>query len=191
MQTNPTKLIVIPGHAAFKQTVTLPLPSDITQDELWVLQSFQMGEPPFYIEHIKKGIELADQNSLLIVSGGRTRAESGKFWSEAKTYAKIAQSLTSEPLQLALEEYARDSYQNLKYSVRKFKSLTGVMPEKVQVVGWAFKADRYKFHADTLGISDIFEYIGVNNPDANDLAGAVKGELSTLEAFKTTPLGAY
>lgn len=37
-------------------------------DENWFLQPFQKGEPPIYIEHIRRGIVLAnhDPKSLLI-----------------------------------------------------------------------------------------------------------------------------
>ncbi|MDB5180592.1 MAG: hypothetical protein JWO54_350, partial [Candidatus Saccharibacteria bacterium] len=129
-----TKLIIVPGHASFKEDVTLPLSAKVDDDSLWALQSFQAGEPGFYIKHIKKGLELTDEDSLLMFSGGRTRAASGKFWSEAKTYSEIAKLLSTKAPHAVLEEYARDSYQNLDYSLREFKSITGAMPTKVFVV---------------------------------------------------------
>ena len=189
MHNKPTELIIVPGHAAFKKEVSLPLPSDIEKDDLWVLQSFQAGEPPFYIEHIKSALELADNASIVVFSGGRTRLESGRAWSEAKTYYEIAKLLSPKLPRVELEEYARDSFQNLDYSVRKFKSLTCTMPTKIFVVGWAFKAERYHVHAKTLGVTDTFEYLGVNNPSEDDLQGALKGERATLEQFEVTPRG--
>ena len=190
MDTEPTKLIIVPGHAAFKKEVALPLPPNVENDDLWVLQSFQASEPHFYIEHIKKGLELIDEKSLLIFSGGRTRAAAGEFWSEAKTYSEIAKSFSPKASHAVLEEYARDSYQNLEYSLLKFKSLTGYTPSKVLVVGWSFKADRYKFHADTLGIpTKYFQYVGVNNPTESELDDALRGELKTLNEFKAAPFG--
>ncbi len=85
-------LVLVAGHAAFKSTVT-GVPNDPESDDSWVLQDFQIGEPPFYLEHIRRGVVLAANNpvALLVFSGGRTRHESGP-WSEAKTYHEVAMS---------------------------------------------------------------------------------------------------
>src|SRR5689334_18195472 len=84
-------LIVVAGHAPFKESV-VSVPTNPERDEAWVLQSFQRGEPPLYIEHIRHGVDLLhrDPEALLIFSGGFTRTEAGLRWSEAETYAALA-----------------------------------------------------------------------------------------------------
>lgn len=176
------------------------VPDDPEQDRYWVLQSFQQTEPPYYIEHIRKGAELAaeDPSSLLIFSGGRTREEAG-HWSEAATYQAIAEhykywqqdgDYKSLLARVALESFARDSFENLQYSLYRFYQLTGDYPKHITVVGWSFKAPRFDHHRETLGIPESkFTYIGCNNPA--DLPSALKGEEKTLNQFKHDPTGSH
>ncbi len=88
---NFENLIIVAGHAAFKEGIA-SCPHNPGKDEHWVLQSFQHGEPPYYIEHIQKGVELLQKDplSLLVFSGGRTRKEAG-HWSEAASYKSVAE----------------------------------------------------------------------------------------------------
>jgi hypothetical protein len=181
-------LIIVPGHASFLAEVQLPLPADIEDDAYWALRDFQKGEPRYYIEHIKKGLELADDDSLLVFSGGRTRLESGQLWSEARTYAEIANTFPNQPPHVALEEYSRDSLQNLEFSSRKFASLYGHQPLNIYIVGWAFKEERFKRHAEALNIANT-HYIGVNNPPDEKMTDALAGEQRILDDFLETPLG--
>jgi len=191
MEHTVHKLIIVPCHASFKSDTYIPLPEDIENDDYWALQPFQKGEPPFYLEHIREGVKLTDDESLLVFSGGRTREESGRIWSESKTYDEIAKTLPNYVDERAeLEEYARDSFQNLDFSIRKFKHLFGHEPDMIYVIGWKFKEKRFQFHADTLQIRNAsFKYVGVNNPRPEDLAGALIGEEKTLKSFMENPHG--
>jgi hypothetical protein len=188
-------LIIVPGHAAFKDSVR-EVPAEPSDDEYWVLQSFQAGEPAFYIEHIKYGVELVkkDLGSVALMSGGRTRLEAGR-WSEAATYAEIAKACkywkeeeanVSLGGRIGVEIYARDSLENLQNSLYRYYQIIGKYPQRVTVVGWAFKESRFDYHRETLGIPESrFTYVGVNNPP--DLNGALVGENKTLEAFRADP----
>lgn len=197
MKRSLEKLIVVAGHAAFKDDIR-EVPANPERDNYWVLQSFQRGEPPYYIEHIKKGAELAaeDESSLLLFSGGRTRKEAG-HWSEAATYKAIAERFeywAKSPQKImarvALEEFARDSLQNLEFSLYKFYQLTGHYPRYTTVVGWQFKAERFALHRAALNIpKSAFTYVGVNNPE--DIQDALKGEQRALEQFRSDPTGSH
>jgi hypothetical protein len=187
---NIDKLVIVPGHAPFRNSVE-ELPNDFREDRHWVLQEFQKGEPPYYVEHIEAGVKLAEQDdtSLLMFSGGRTRRESER-WSEAATYKAVFDKLrpASSGKNVELEEFARDSFENLKFSLYQFYRKIGRYPIYITVVGWKFKEDRFQLHADTLGIpADRFRYVGVNRPE--DLTGAVKGEEKALADFKADPFG--
>lgn len=201
MKSQPDHLIIVPGHAPFKQGVT-GVPDNVTNDESWVLQSFQHGEPPHYIEHIKTGVELLKEDvaGLLLFSGGRTRPEAGN-WSEAATYKAIAKYChywltdNAEEAQaleerIKLETFARDSFENLECSLYRFYQLLGRYPVRVTVVGWQFKAKRFKFHAQTLNIpKEHFTYVGCNNPD--NVEGAMRGEERALAQFYNDPRGEH
>ena len=73
-------LVLVAGHAAFKSSVS-EVPENAEPDAYWVLQQFQIGEPPFYLEHIRRGVVLAANNpvALLVFSGGRTSASAGNL----------------------------------------------------------------------------------------------------------------
>ena len=190
-------LIIVPGHAAFKANVKADtLPADIAQDELWALQSFQKGEPRFYIEHMHTGVELlqSQPQSLLVPSGGRTRLEAGE-WSEAATNVAVARhygwwskSKNGDRLgdRTVLDEFARDSLENLANGVLRFRQVVGRDPELITVVGWKFKQQRFDLHRQALGIDfDQFIYIGCNDPV--NVRQAMIGETQTLAQFQADP----
>ena len=187
-------LIIVPGHAAFKAEVLISKVEDPGNDEYWVLQDFQKGEPNFYVQHIEAGVNFAkeDKTNLLLFSGGRSRHEAGG-WSEALTYYCIAKhnnywtERNSVAERIHLEEYARDSFENLEFSLYRYYDIVKNYPTHVYVVGWKFKQSRFEFHAKTLGISCDFTYIGCNNPA--DLAAAENGESKTLKQFYDDPRG--
>lgn len=188
----PTNLIIVPAHAAFKETVT-SLPENIEEDSNWALQGFQVGEVSYYIEHIDAGLTLLKQlkDSVLIFSGGRTREDVGE-WTESASYLAVAETLTGWEWtfleRVLLEEYARDSFENLLFSLHAFKDQFGFLPEHIYVTGWKFKKTRYEQHFEALGINTHkYSYVGVNNPE--DLVSAEASEQQTREQFIQYPDG--
>ena len=188
--SNLRNLVIVAGHAVYTGT-DFETPSE---DKNWWLQEFQKGEPAAYIEHIEAGVAEASQDeaSLLVFSGGQTRAEAGPK-SEALSYWQIADvkdwfCYDSVKQRATTEEYARDSLENLLFSIRRFQECSGSLPQRVTVVGWSFKSERFDLHRHALGIPrSRFSYLGVNDPE--DLDGAMKGEANTIAAFKADPLG--
>jgi len=192
--------VVVAGHAPFKASVT-EVPARPEEDDAWVLQFFQAGEPPLYLEHIRRGVELAAANpsALLIFSGGYTRAEAGPRWSEAATYAALAAQMSgwNESLiaRTALEDFSRDSFENLLFSLVRFHEVTGRWPRHFTMVSWAFKERRFNQHRAAIRFpSGRFTFEGRGNPVK--LAAALAGEEETLQAFSkdfygsTDPLAA-
>ena len=194
-------LIVVAGHAPFKETV-LSVPAHPEQDDGWVLQSFQHGEPPLYIEHIRRGVELAwnDPDALLMFSGGYTRSEAGLRWSEAATYAAIARHYrwwteagandsAQVPERYGTEDFSRDSFENLLFSLCRFQEITGHYPDRVTVVSWAFKQPRFDFHRAAIRFpAERFCYERCNEPLLLD--AALAGEAVTFSEFKASRYGA-
>lgn len=194
-ETNIQDLILVAGHAAFKKE-TASVPDHPERDDAWVLQSFQIGEPPFYIEHIRRGVVLLANNpaALLVFSGGHTRPEAGCKWSEAGTYLAIAKHFTwwvpdaSTSLRQGLEArsavegFARDSFENVLFSVCRFWQVVGQYPRNVTVVSWAFKGARFELHRAAIRFpAGRFHFDGFNDP--LDLRAAWKGERAALRDF--------
>jgi len=193
-------LVLVAGHAALKSSVT-EIPNTLESDEWWVLQPFQIGEPPFYLEHIRRGIVLVTNNplALLVFSGGRTRSDAG-HWSEASTYYQIAVSRRwwiPEEMQekrkdvkerTVTEEFARDSFENLLFGICRFQQIVGSYPRIVTVVSWVFKATRFDLHRAAIHFPAIqFRFDGLNEPI--DLIGALAGERKALKSFIEYPFG--
>lgn len=188
-------LIVVAGHAPFKES-TVSVPEHPEDDDPWVLQPFQRGEPPLYIEHIRRGLALLAQDvgALLIFSGGYTRQEAGLRWSEADTYAAIARHFCwwagdeAPEVQrqieshIATEDASRDSFENLLFSICRFQQVTGHYPKGVTLVSWAFKRARFDLHRAAIRFpSARFRFIGFNDP--LDREPAVKNEALTRQDF--------
>jgi hypothetical protein len=198
----PKNLIVVAGHAPFRESV-VSVPENPQRDEAWVLQSFQRGEPPLYIEHIQRGVDLlrADPEALLIFSGGFTRAEAGLRWSEAETYAALARHFNwwatnackrSMPCLAscsATEDFSRDSFENLLFSLCRFQQVTGKYPRRVTMVSWAFKGPRFDMHRAAIRFpAGRFHYEGCNQPLT--LETALRGEAITVREFMENRYGA-
>lgn len=200
-------LILVPGHAPFKSDVK-EIPADIDVlggdsriDDLLVLQDFQKGEGPKYVEHIKTGMELAAEHpdAMLVFSGACTREQGG--WTEAETYEKLAERLAKQIAErtgndkfgnvlpkIRRDEGALDSFQNAFGALAVFEEETGNRPDSTLVVGWDFKEGRFRDHFATLGES--IKYYGVTSPEGEEnKAAALRGEARTVEAFRQDPLG--
>ncbi|MCP4177623.1 MAG: hypothetical protein GY756_07640 [bacterium] len=192
------ELIIVACHAAFKNSTTLPLNSP-ADDNQWVLLPFQKGEPKYYLEHMKYGTELLNQtdNSILIFSGGNTRKESGS-WTEANSYLKSTQyfnlwlnnfkKINDVTRRIFLEEYARDSFENLLFSICRFNEITSSYPEKITLISWSFKKERFTYHAKCINYPlTKFHFPYINNPE--NLLEAISGEKKTVSAFKANYYG--
>jgi hypothetical protein len=183
-------VIIVAGHAVYVGENF----DNVAADRNWYLERFQRGEPRFYIEHIRHGVDLAarDSTSLLVFSGGQTREHAGPR-SEAQSYWLIAEHFRwwSQPdvaRRATTEEFARDSLENVLFGICRFFECVDRYPEKVTVVSWTFKQSRFEFHRDTLRYpKDRFVFAGVNNPD--DLVGAEQGEQRARREFEDDPFG--
>lgn len=163
------ELIIVPGHAI--QWCTERGGTDLLDESCWYLLEYQRGQIPIFLEHIKQAVQLAQDrpNSLLVFSGGQTRAGLGPR-SEGQSYFVLAErlGLLDGPLhdRTVTEQFARDSLENLLFSMCRFRQITGRLPQKVVVVGFPFKARRFvELHRRAVSLSPTaFEYISVSVP---------------------------
>ncbi|GAA6016270.1 hypothetical protein JCM11491_006798 [Sporobolomyces phaffii] len=185
-------LVMIPGHAIWQGCDA----SRSLQDKDWILQDFQKdgNHVKTYLKHITKGAEIAvqDPKALLVFSGGQTRPES--TLTEALSYLRLAKfgnvfsqfmsdkdrklSVGKEFDRVATEDHAMDSYQNLIFSIARFKEFTGHYPSYITIIGYGMKAARFtSLHRRALRWpTTAFTYIGIDNEGetSQDYAGELE-----------------
>jgi hypothetical protein len=203
---NANHLIMVAGHSV---TISGHL-QDAGEDETdWYLLPYQKGKglPQTILAHIREGIRLAamDPRSLLIFSGGETRATTGPE-NEGTSYFRVADAMDlwdegmangkNVRARTTSEEFATDSFQNLLFSICRFREITGAYPEKITTVSFTFKKTRFEtMHSRAiLWPSDQFVYVGVD-PDAStgfNLEEATKGEMeNAAKPFQEDPYGCH
>jgi hypothetical protein len=190
-------LIIVPGHAVMKIS-EINLAKE--QESAWYLLDYQLGQgfPEIIHSHIEEGIAIAssDPKSLLIFSGGQTRQEVGPM-SEAASYYYYAKhyhllpsssslSSSSSTPPIHLEEYARDSYENILFSICRFYELTSAYPDHITVVGFDFKSKRFTeiIRRAIRFSSRSFHYFGIQpNLQLFHYDNAVRGEAMVFESL--------
>eukprot|EP00892_Ulva_mutabilis_P005530 jgi/Ulvmu1/3349/UM156_0006.1 len=183
-------MIIVAGHSVYVSHNF----SDPTKNSNWYLLDYQNlpRQAESFVEHIRIGVREAaeDTNSVLVFSGGFTREDAGAV-SEAGSYWHVADSLnwfgnTSVKSRVVLEDKARDSMENLLFSICRFRQFTGVYPQNITIVSYSFKEERFvQLHAAALGIpTDMISFIGTPPLDRE---GAEKGEHKALQEFKHDP----
>jgi hypothetical protein len=185
----PEHLVVVAGHAVMRMN---KLSIADKSDTGWYLLAYQkdQGFPGTISSHIRKGIELikTDDSSVLVFSGGQTRRDVGPT-SEAASYYYLAEEkkwMKSLEHRVFLEEYARDSFENLLFSVCRFREITGNYPSRISVVGFDFKGNRFQeLHRKAIGFpSSNFTYVGVRTVHPHfDQSKAVRGENVAVQSF--------
>lgn len=181
--------VIVAGHAVMRLN---QLSVADHKESAWYLLSYQIGQgfPEIITSHIQKGIEIAnnDQNSLLIFSGGQTRNDVGPT-SEAASYYYLAKEKNWIDNKISdriyLDEFARDSFENLLFSICRFKEVLGYYPSKVTVIGFDFKGDRFStLHRKAIKFpEERFTYIGIKPDNPFDYQKAVSGEQLALKSF--------
>ena len=79
------------------------------------------------------------------------------------------------------EDHALDSYQNLLFSIARFRAVTGRYPAKITVVGYKMKGPRFThLHRRAVGWPEEEErwrYVGIDIEDAAQRGAASEGEV--------------
>lgn len=190
-------LVMVAGHAIYNGLRWDE--SSLLNETNWILEPFQRGQVSTYIKHVKKGIELTatDSSALLLFSGGQTRQNAGPR-SEGMTYWQIGESLkwagTNIRNRSLAEEYARDSFENLLFSICRFHQIVGTYPQYIKVVGFEFKRVRFmSMHRKALRFPlSRFRYYGVDPKGINGMRGVIAGERATaMGPFARDPYGCF
>ena len=212
-------LIIVPGHSAVHIN---QIGDAATNDNAWYLLPYQTNQQfsSIIMSHINKGLELLewDESAMLVFSGGQTRHEVGPI-SEAASYYYVAKENMNQKTQkiqsksksnqnhntdtdtdsvsdmlsrMVLEEYARDSYENLLFSICRFYEMTNNYPVRITIIGFDFKKDRFiNLHRNALRFPEAaFSYIGLRvDTRGFNYENAWNGEKSVISSFSTDMYG--
>lgn len=195
--TRLNTLVLVAGHAIFTGAA-LDKASFLNENN-WILEPFQKGQVATFLRHIERGVRIAanDSTALLLFSGGQTRDNAGprseglSYWlaaSSAQWYGVDA-SLRNRTL---AEEYARDSLENLMFSVCRFRQVVGHYPRSITVVGFEFKRARFEqMHRQAIRFpAERFEYVGIDPPGTDGSRGVTAGERArAMGPFMADPYG--
>lgn len=126
-------LVVLPCHGVY-DPITRRIYAEHPDDEpIYEAQIFYAFK---HMEWIKL------KNPLLVISGGFTKKE--LKISESQSYIDFAEDTKLKmPKNIAIEEFALVSIENLLFSLYKYKITTGYFPNDIHIVSWEFKKDRY------------------------------------------------
>ena len=147
-------LVMVACHAALLQFDTSHhiSPEHIQDRSLWAVKSYQNADDVhLYLKHIEHGMALAekDPKALVIFSGGFTNNETK--WSEGYSYWIAADVLRGDKpppdsgpkgvpvsYRMIVDDTARDSYENLLFSLCRFRAFTGELRHfEIEGVGLA------------------------------------------------------
>lgn len=136
-------LVMVAGHAVY--TSASCGGAGAGREGSWFLEPYQRhpGQAATFVAHVRAGVAAAarDGAALLLFSGGETRSEAGPR-SEAQSYWSVADCLawfgghddaSSVRRRALTEEHARDSFENLLFSICRFRQLTGIYPHNITV----------------------------------------------------------
>lgn len=183
-----TTLILVPGHGVYRG---INPEKDWASEDAWGLEPFQRGFDGFLIrafsQHIKRGLEqlkeLGTSDAIVVFSGGQTkdfgpRSEGLSYYLVAEAnrlFGVFPEHEQSDVLQhrIFAEEFARDSYENLLFSICRFREVVGVFPRNIVVVNWAYKRQRFEeYHRVAVRWhKSNFQYIGIDMKDAAEALG--------------------
>ncbi|KAJ3224816.1 hypothetical protein HK099_007860 [Clydaea vesicula] len=147
--------------------------------------SFKSGVSKINKFDLNENIDFDYNNftNLIIVPGGQTRYSAGPK-SEGQSYYEVAKLMDNQMFNnreflnsVTTEEFAKDSFENLLFSICRFKEFTNFFPKTITIIGFKFK----KFRFENLHLKAIkfnvknFEYIGFDLP-LQDRRTAEEGE---------------
>ncbi|KAI0012620.1 FolC bifunctional protein [Xylariaceae sp. FL0662B] len=193
----PAHLVIVCCHG-----IWLGGPARGLDESEWLIASFQAGETPTFVEHVKAGLRVlkSSGDAVLMFSGGPTRKETRL--SEARSYANLASAnayfgIESEEDEVSrrvyCEERALDSYSNVLSSLIRFWHEFRIWPQNITIVSHAFKRERLvDCHCGAIGFPlHRVDFVGVDPPGMVDGTNeaAVKGVLDAVKQWKEDPHG--
>jgi len=159
-------LIIVAGHSIGKSIKKIS-----SRPDDWNIKSFQTKEIKTFLTHIATGILIAKYNKkgTLIFTGGQTQESAGPF-TEGQSYwyvANIMKWLDNDDIRKrsTTEEFARDSYENLIFSICRYHEFTSKYPKYITLISYPYKHYRFfNLHREALKYpKNKFQFVGINH----------------------------
>lgn len=149
-------LLMLAGHAIY-------------QDGKW--HGGHQDEDRLYQKHVRDAFRIfaAEGYQALVLSGGRSRPRLAPEISNSEAegmYAYAREAGLARPGEaILLEQFGRDSFENLFFSMLCFHRRFGEWPARVGAVSWKFKALRFYLIACGLRLAEgRFRFFGSGDP---------------------------
>lgn len=162
MSEELTGILILPGHAIYHEGVWHGGERGGNAEAL----------KDVFAGHVSDACEIyrAECYKVLCLSGGKSRPkdESVRNVSEAQGLCHYIgqnkENLRAGDIQIIEERWARDSFENVFFSLLAYHHEFGEWPQRVGVVSWKYKALRFYVAAVGLNIGDLFTYYGSGDP---------------------------
>ncbi|GAC97065.1 hypothetical protein PHSY_004649 [Pseudozyma hubeiensis SY62] len=126
-------------------------------------------------------------------SSSSSSSASSSIGSLAHANAAVATRQGLQDARMTTENYALDSFENLLFSIARFREYTGHYPARITVVGYGFKKARFEdLHAkavrwNTKGFlhngERTFQYVGIDDEGLSDSEATAQNRGEKLKAF--------
>ncbi|KAI3464630.1 hypothetical protein Pfo_021293 [Paulownia fortunei] len=180
---NFRNLVMVAGHSVYTSSSC----ERVDKEDAWYLESYQKhpGQAATFVEHIQKGVEIWGETRK--DAGPRSEAQSYWIVAESKGWFGKQDSVRGRAL---TEEHARDSFENLLFSVCRFRELTGTYPRNITVVGYNFKEERFvHLHRSAIRFPEQRFFYSGTPSSQNSREAALKGEALVRTQFQEDPYG--
>ncbi len=136
-ETNISHPLILCSHCVYDQGgIYSDYPEDKDVFEKQLRQSVQAMED--------------GHHDILIISGGYTKTEIEKSEARGMLDWAIDLNLKISPNQILLEEFARDSFENVLFSICRFHEYYDYFPQSLTVCSWESKRTRFMTIANAL-----------------------------------------
>ncbi|MCP4987403.1 MAG: hypothetical protein GY928_15505 [Colwellia sp.] len=135
---------------------------------------------------------------LLVISGGYTKIQ--RRCSESRSYLEMARMVGLQtPQDIAIEEYALTSIENLLFSIYVYHKTKGVYPASIEAISWEFKRERFEKTLEMINEWDQLKlkpwpplkFFPVGDLWGKPKQGALKDEKKYLDALKMNGIDGY
>jgi hypothetical protein len=168
-------LLMLAGHAIY-------------QDGRW--HGGHQNEDRLYQKHVRDAFRIfaGEGYAALVLSGGRSRPhlapEIANSEAEGMREYALAAGLPALGDGVLLEQFGRDSFENLFFSLLCFYRRFGEWPSRVGTVSWKFKALRFYLIACGLRLAEgRFRFFGSGDPTGQDAIEAFAAASTQYDAM--------
>lgn len=148
--------------------------------------SLQTEAESYYSLAVAAGLELP------MIAGSLSNSTSSSVGALAHANAAVATRHGLQDARMTTENYALDSFENLLFSIARYREYTGDYPKRITVVGYGFKKPRFEdLHAkavrwNTQGFlrngERTFQYVGIDD-ELSDSDASVQYRGEKVKAY--------